>query len=250
MLRKLSPWFILVFIISFLVTGCGGGGGGGGSAGGGTTPPPVTTVTLGGIAFDPADSALLAKLGAAYPALTLHQYGPGINAGNRMTYGFTYGSTTVGGVPGVRVTKTLRDNGGTIQFIEQTVFAKAVDGGAYIISENRGTGTPERDWVAGVAGAVPSKYILPAPATTGTYLGGYRQQYTPSTPGGSETLSTPVLSGNSPSALFDLTIWVNCYDGVDVLRAGDGIVEIDESSLLAPNPPGTSGWKAVIPAAG
>jgi hypothetical protein len=237
---------LFFFALSLLFTGCGGGGGGGSS----DTVTPPTIVTLGGVDFDVAQSGTSPYFSSTAPSITLYLYGPSVDSMNRLSFTYVYSSTSVGGVPGVQVARSRRQvSSGALQQVQVTVFAKATDGGVYIISNQRGTGFPYIDWTAGLGGAVPSRYLLPLPATSGTYLGGYRQQYAPATPGGEETMSTPTLNSNTPSGLFNAALQVYGYDGGEFLRQGEGIIEIDESAITG-QPAGTTGWKAVIPASG
>lgn len=247
--------FLTIACAVLLLVGCGGGGGA--SSGGGGTPPVL--VSLGGKDFDPAQSASFAWFTASTPGLTLYYQGPGITVTNRMRFVYVYSALIVGGVPAVNVEKTRLDPSPadptvfTVGMVVNTAFAKATDGGIYIIKSSRAhlPADPTFTWTAGSGGAVPSRFILPTPATSGTYLGGYRQQYSPSTPGGSETMSTPSLDAATPSGLFNHTLQVLGYDGGEFLRVGDGIVEIDESGVAVPaQPAGTTGWKATLPVGG
>ena len=242
--------FLFFFALFLLFTGCGGGGGGGGGGSTGPTVTPPTIVTLGGVDFDTAQSDISTWFSPTAPSITLYLYGPSVDSMNRRSFTYVYSSTSVGGVPGIQVARSRRQvSSGALQQVQVTVLAKAVDGGLYIISNQRGSGLSYIDWTAGLGGAVPSRYLLPSPSTIGTYLGGYRQQYAPATPGGEETMSTPTLNTNTPSGLFNAALQVYGYDGGEFLRQGEGIIEIDESAITG-QPAGTTGWKAVIPASG
>jgi hypothetical protein len=225
------PRACLITLPLLALAGCGGGSSSG--------PAAPTIITLGGIGFDPGQSATFPAFSASTPALTLHEYQVGLTNTTRHACAIAYSASLTSGVPGVQVVWTYTDSTSAVTETRTAIFARASTGVVYVIryQDALPSSTPV-DWTVGVAGAVAEEWI---PAQAGvvasvSYPGGFFQPPP-------DTLTIEAVGAATPTGettgATDIRTDIGDYWFVD----GDGFVEI---SFPAESP--AHGYAPVVPA--